>query len=163
MGLRALIRGFDDHLTGDRAMRKVREEHDEWARTVQKGAPYYTALPALGEDLVNAGRISRPLHGAFVFDRRSMVGPLTGQWLVRGGNTTSWGLWKQLGPLTLEKQWTHQDQDLYDLQRDLEIERGMGRQASDLAWQKFQASPEYRAHAARVGRAYPATVAALAA
>jgi hypothetical protein len=159
MSLRALFRGIDDRLTGNRAMREVREEHDTWARTAQKNAMYYTMLPALGEDLVNAGRISRPLHSAFVFDRRSKAGPLTGQWLVRGGNSTSWGLWKQLGPLTLEKQWTHLDQVLLDLRRDLEVESGMGA----LVLERLHASPEYRSLTQRVGRQYPATVAALAA
>lgn len=170
MGLRDLISGavagaagriarIDEGLLSERAMRQVRREHDEWANTVKAGVVYYTALPALGQDLVRAGHISRVVHGSYVFGKRAAWGPLTGQWIVADGGTTSWGLWRQYGPLTTTVQWTQRDQDRLDAELDAAAERGMGAAVLD----RLYASPEYRALTDRVGRDYPATVAALAA
>ncbi|MFD0405585.1 hypothetical protein [Kitasatospora sp. NPDC127116] len=153
------IAAIDDRMLGERAMRQVRREHDEWARAVQAGVTYYTALPVLGLDHVRAGRIGRPVHGTATFDRRSSWGPLTGQWTVVGSTATSWGLWRQHGPLTTKVQWTHQDEDRWAAQQDAQMERGMGAGALD----RFFSSPEHRQLVQRLERDYPATVAALAA
>jgi hypothetical protein len=168
MGLRDLIGGaarhasgriaaIDDRMLGERAMRKVRAEHDDWARTVKPGVAYYTALPVLGADHVRAGRISRPVHLAAAFDRRSSWGPLTGQWTVADSNATSWGLWRECGPLATTVQWTQLDEDRWAAQQDALMERGMAAGALD------QLYAEHQWLAARLEREYPATVAAMAA
>ncbi|MEV7600025.1 hypothetical protein AB0O91_21855 [Kitasatospora sp. NPDC089797] len=167
MGLRDLIsRGaagaaarIDDRMLGERAMRAVRREHDEWARTVQPGVPYYSVLPTLGMDLVLAGHIQRPIHHVVTFDRRSSWGPMTGQWSAADSNTTSWGLWRECGPLTTDRQWTQRDQDAADAQLDAKLGPWMQQEAD----RRIYGSAQYQALTDRIERQYPATVAALAA
>ncbi|MFF2077119.1 hypothetical protein ACFVXG_20445 [Kitasatospora sp. NPDC058162] len=170
MGLRDLIsRGaagaagriarIDDRMTSERAMRKVRAEHDKWAAEVQPGVPYYTVLPTLGMDLVLAGHIQRPIHTDVVFDRRSKFGPLTGQWIAADSNATSWGLWRECGPLSTERQWTQRDQDAADAQLEARIEPWMAQEAL----RRFYATADYQNLSRRIEHAYPATVAAIAA
>jgi hypothetical protein len=170
MGLRELIsRGaagaagriarIDDRMLSERALRAVRREHDIWANTVKKGTAYYTALPVRGMDLVHAGHISRPVHGAYVWDRRVSWGPQTGQWVTASNVTSSWDVWRQHGVLTTTRQWTQRDQDELDARRDAEVESGMGAEALRRVYE----SPKYLQLASRLEREYPATVAAMAA
>ncbi|MET9183480.1 hypothetical protein ABZX88_35495 [Kitasatospora aureofaciens] len=170
MGLRDLIsRGaagaagriarIDDRMLSERALRAVRREHDEWARTVQPGVPYYSVLPTQGMDLVLAGHIQRPIHHVVTFERRSSWGPLTGQWIAADSNATSWGLWRECGPLSTEKQWTQRDQDAAEAQLEAQLHPFMQREAL----QRLYSSSEYQTLTSRIERQYPATVAALAA
>ncbi|MEU6233842.1 hypothetical protein [Kitasatospora sp. NPDC047058] len=105
-----------------RAVDAARREHDEWARTAQLGVTYYSMMPTL--TMVENGRSS---HSSYVFDRRANWLPYTGQ--LMAGQTPSWAVWQQCGPLTEAPQWTHgqergrlqelDDRMLADLQRQI--------------------------------------------
>jgi hypothetical protein len=131
-----------------RALDAARREHDEWARTAKLGTPYYTVLPTLGEDLLKAGRINAVSHTSYTFDKRANWGVYTGQ--LMAGQTPSWSIWRQNGPLTLEQKWTHADQR----RRDEEISEAFGRGMDQRVLERFLSE--------RL-REYPATAAILAA
>ncbi|MFF0409084.1 hypothetical protein ACFYUY_01440 [Kitasatospora sp. NPDC004745] len=124
-------------------LHRVQEEHARWAADAKLGATYYTARPTSG---ISAGV---PTHSAFVFTRRIQHGRYRGQ-LETAGGTASWGLWWELGPLTLAAQWTHADQRARD--EELSASLGAGLQAA--AWDRFTAQKVLD----EAERLYPASV-----
>ncbi|MEU8920329.1 hypothetical protein AB0D10_05235 [Kitasatospora sp. NPDC048545] len=158
-GAAGRIARIDDRMLSERALRDMRREHAIWAKTVKAGTTYYTVRPTLGMDLVHAGHISRPVHGAYVWDRRVSWGPQTGHWVTASNLTSSWDVWRKHGVLATTRQWTQRDQDELDARRDAEFERGMGAEVL----RRVYDSAEYMELTRRLEREYPATVAALAA
>ncbi|MGW2251379.1 hypothetical protein ACWCXH_14360 [Kitasatospora sp. NPDC001660] len=115
----AAARAADSYRSGV-ALRELRGEHDDWARGAELGTVYFTAFPT-----TNIGG-GRPSHSTFVFVKKAFDGQL-----ITDCGTPSWALWRECGPFTPARKWTHADERERLAELDAKLGAGMAQVVLD--------------------------------